>query len=302
MPFKRHVLVAHVETHRPRHRRELRFRKPACAPLYFRLRSKMKPLPPLRFANPNLDHPVGDSGLDDVEQFLRPEIDAQFDARQHSFLLGNALDLVGVAPPRRVELEARQLARRRDRSGHGNRIVDEDHIDRRIELRRVLPPVRQTELARMGKGRGRHEITRGVDAGRKQARDAARAAARRSVQRHDAGDDVGIGLARGAQDRREMGRIPDVVMAEIGDKARPRRLQPVIVDGPLRAMVAREIVPADARVAEIPHHLLAVVGAAIADHENLEVLHGLEQDGADREAKRRAPVVGRDDDRDRRRL
>ena len=99
-----------------------------------------------------------------------------------------------------------------------------------------------------------------------------------------------------------MGRIPDVVMAEIGNKARACRLHAVIVGGPLRAIVARKIVPADARIAKIPHHLLAVVRAAIADHEDLEVLHGLEQDGADGEAERRTPVVGRNDDRDRRRL
>ena len=32
-----------------------------------------------------------------------------------------------------------------------------------------------------------------------------------------------------------------------------------------------------------PHHLFAIVGAAVTDHQHFEILHGLEQDGTDRE-------------------
>jgi hypothetical protein len=43
-------------------------------------------------------------------------------------------------------------------------------------------------------------------------------------------------------------------------------------------VIALEIVPADARIAEPGHDACRIVGAAVADDEQFEVLHGLQQD------------------------
>ena len=49
---------------------------------------------------------------------------------------------------------------------------------------------------------------------------------------------------------------------------------------------------------EFRNRAFGIVGAAVADHQQLEILHGLQQHGTDRATQRGAPVVGRDDDRD----
>ena len=61
-----------------------------------------------------------------------------------------------------------------------------------------------------------------------------------------------------------MRRIPDVVMAEIGDPAPPGAFVGVVVGSPLRAVVPVEIVPPQAVVVERGHHRFRIIRAAVA--------------------------------------
>jgi hypothetical protein len=87
-------------------------------------------------------------------------------------------------------------------------------------------------------------------------------------------------------------------MAEIGDELAARPSERLIVRAALVAAILRQVDPLDARIADRGDHLGAVVGAAVADDEQFEVVEGLPQHASDRIGKHAAPIVGGDDDSD----
>jgi len=86
--------------------------------------------------------------------------------------------------------------------------------------------------------------------------------------------------------------VPDVVLPEISYPGGARQLQAAIVGRELAAMVPRQVVPFEPRVAERFDDSLRIVGAAVADDENLDIAKGLQLDGSEGAMERRAPIVG----------
>jgi hypothetical protein len=96
----------------------------------------------------------------------------------------------------------------------------------------------------------------------------------------------------------EMVPGPQIIVAQIGDMFARRMLDAGIVGEGLRAAPLCKIDPPDLVAEERPQHRLGVVGAAIADDQQLEILKGLRQDGMDRRQDMDAAVVGGHHDRE----
>ena len=150
----------------------------------------------------------------------------------------------------------------------------------------------------MGESRRRHKILDRIASRREKARDSADAGTRRSIQHHHTCHDIGVVLLCRFQGRLQMSRIPDVVMSEISDPVATRVFVAVVVGRPLRPIIAVEIVPADATIAKRRDDVGGIVGAAISNNENFEVLEGLQQYRPDRATQRRTPIVSWYHDRD----
>src|SRR5665213_995243 len=89
--------------------------------------------------------------------------------------------------------------------------------------------------------------------------------------------------------------MPDIVVAKVSDIPAASQPQPCIVRRGLMSGILRQIMPADAGIAKGLNDRFGVVGTAVADHEDLEILFRLPKDTMDGQAEHAAPVVGRDD-------
>ena len=97
----------------------------------------------------------------------------------------------------------------------------------------------------------------------------------------------------GADQRLEVMWQPEIVVAEVGDQLATGQPDTLVVGPGLVPGVARPgcaTAPAGRRPG---HDLRRLVGAAVADHEQLEVGERLVEDAADRVRQDRGPVVGR---------
>ena len=90
--------------------------------------------------------------------------------------------------------------------------------------------------------------------------------------------------------------MPQVVVAKVGNILAAGFGEAMVVGRPLRAGVGRQIEPADPRVAASTNDRFAVIGAAVANHEHLEVGMRLCQHRPQGQRQRCGPVVGGDDD------
>ena len=94
--------------------------------------------------------------------------------------------------------------------------------------------------------------------------------------------------------------VPKIVMAEISNVTPLCERQPVIIRPELATTILLEIVPADPLVIEGTNDSFGIVGATVADHDELKITECLRQYRPDGAAQNAAPVVGGDDDADRR--
>src|SRR5690349_7527490 len=88
---------------------------------------------------------------------------------------------------------------------------------------------------------------------------------------------------------------PEVVVTEIGDELTARFLQSAVVRTGLMTGIRGKIDPTYARILDRRDHLFGVVGAAVADHQKLEIAKGLAEHAVDGKRQHGAPVVGSDD-------
>jgi hypothetical protein len=121
----------------------------------------------------------------------------------------------------------------------------------------------------------RYEVGFGAAPALENAGHGSEAGARRSVENHDAGDDIRSRCPRRPHDRFKVGRIPNVVLAQIGDPFAARVLDAAIVRCVLRPVIALEIVPPNAFVPKCGHNIRRIVITAVTNDKDLEILECL---------------------------
>ncbi len=237
---------------------------------------------------------VADHRLEHIAILLLAEVDAGFYPLQQPLLVVDSLHLVSVPPPRGVKLEARQFVGR-CKLPDGSSFPQKGDVGRQA-LGVGMTPLDAGTVYRRGicERRRRHEVPRGEGARSKYPRQATNARAGRPIQDRHAGYDLGRCFPGSPQDCFKMGRIPDIVMPEIGNPVRSSIFVGEVVRRPLPAMVLVEIVPAQAGVIELCDDRRRVVRAAVSDDQDFKILHRLQQHRTDRAAERAAPIVGRD--------
>ncbi len=95
-----------------------------------------------------------------------------------------------------------------------------------------------------------------------------------------------------------MGRIPEIVVPEIGYEFTACHREAGVVRSRLVSRVFRKIMPAQTRIVKRCDDLRGTIGAAVADNEHLEISGRLPQHRLDRVAQDAAPIIGRSDDAD----
>jgi hypothetical protein len=151
-------------------------------------------------------------------------------------------------------------------------------IGRRMQLRRMLPPADALrDVAAVCERGRREEVRRGSrgifeDAGRVVVH-----RSRRAMADGAAHDEVRVARRDHFRHSQQVGRAPDVVVPEIGDVAAAGATNAFVVGIRLPSRVLREIGPVHG-IAEVRLQQLAgVVGAAVADHDDLVVSIRLRQ-------------------------
>src|SRR5450432_2043719 len=95
-----------------------------------------------------------------------------------------------------------------------------------------------------------------------------------------------------------MCRIPQIIMAQVGDILAPGAGQSIIIRKGLAARILHTVIPVQARIVERGHNLSRIVSASVPDDPQFPVLERLPLHRLNRVAQHTAPVVGRRDDSD----
>lgn len=136
---------------------------------------------------------------------------------------------------------------------------------------------------------GRDEEVCGLPSGFcEEAGEGASAGAGGAVHGGDAGGEVGV--FDGFEKVSEVVGVPEIVVAQVSDELAAGELEAEVVGAGLGGEAGCGVVPGDAGIGKGSDDGLGIVGAGVADDEELPVGEGLGEDGGDGAAEGGGPV------------